>query len=481
MQEKNQIKKLEQRSMRLHLSDHQRRSVNGKVMEYGDDFMNKVLDLPGYNNNYDITEGLEEFSFTEHGKEIQQLIQAVQNHVDPAGVNPASGGHLGYIPGGGLYMSGLGDYMAAVSNQYAGIFFGGPGAVKMENILIRWMCELIGYSKNSFGNITSGGSIANLSAIVTARDFKNINGERIKKSVVYMTEHTHHCIHKALRISGLKDAIWREISVDDHHKMSIFDLRAQISADVKAGLIPQIIVGSIGTTNTGVIDPIDQIADVAKEYDCWFHVDAAYGGFFILVETLKEKFKGIDRADSVVMDPHKTLFLPYGIGVLLVKDQSALAHAHEYSANYMQDAVHEDQEFSPAEFSPELTKHFRGMRMWLPLQYHGLDPFRASLEEKWRLCLYFYDEIQKLGFEVGPVPELSVCIYRFVKTGYDTEELNRMILEEIHKDGRIFISSTTINGIFWLRIAIVGFRTHLKEIDLYLAILKQKIAAIIDD
>lgn len=480
MNEKNLIKNLEHLSKQLHVSEDHRNKANDQVIAYGNDYMNKVSELPGYSNKYEIIQGLEKFSFNEQGQDLQLLIQAVQKYVDPAGVNPASGGHLGYIPGGGLYMSGLGDYMAAVSNQYAGIYFGGPGAVKMENMLIRWMCDEIGYPSSSFGNITTGGSIANLSAIVTARDFKKISGDTIKKSVVYMTEHTHHCVHKALRISGLQDTIWREVSVDEHHRMSLANLRYHINADVKAGLIPQIIVGSIGTTNTGVVDPIDEIATVAKEYDCWFHIDAAYGGFFILVDALKEKFKGIERADSVVMDPHKTLFLPYGIGVLLVKDQNALAIAHQYSANYMQDAEHEDQEFSPAEFSPELTKHFRGMRMWLPLQYHGLAPFRASLEEKWRLCLYFYEEIQKLGFEVGPVPELSVCIYRFVKEGFNTDELNKQILDEIHKDGRIFISSTTINGIFWLRIAIVGFRTHLKEIDLYLSILKQKIAQLLD-
>ena len=179
-------------------------------------------------------------------------------------------------------------------------------------------------------------------------------------------------------------------------------------------------------------------------------------------------------SDSVVIDPHKGLFLPYGLGVVLVKDRRKLQESHYYTANYMQDAANEIEEVSPAEVSPELTKHFRGMRLWLPLKLHGLKPFRACLEEKLLLAKYFYHRISGLGFETGPEPELSVVTYRYVPEHGDANEFNKRLLEEIVKDGTVFISSTLLNNKFTLRFACLAFRTHLKTVDTLLMLLDQK-------
>jgi aromatic-L-amino-acid decarboxylase len=210
----------------------------------------------------------------------------------------------------------------------------------------------------------------------------------------------------------------------------------------------------------------------------WLHVDAAYGGFFLLAEdcdsegrSIAERFAGISQADSIAIDPHKGLFLSYGVGAVLVRDPAALQRSHSYQANYMQDTLEAIEEPSPADLSPELTKHFRGMRMWLPLRLFGLGPFRAALEEKLWLCRLFYREISGRGFEVGPPPELSVCIYRYVPPAGDANEFNRRIVEAVHRDGRVFISSTTIAGQIWLRLAVLSFRTHVGEIDYLLELL----------
>jgi len=180
-------------------------------------------------------------------------------------------------------------------------------------------------------------------------------------------------------------------------------LAREIEKDIAAGFKPFMIVASAGTTDTGVIDPLSAIADLAEAHQMWFHVDAAYGGFFLLADEVKENFSGIERADSVTIDPHKGLFLAYGTGAILIKNVEALQNTHYYLANYMQDVVKEVDEPSPADLSPELTKHFRGMRLWLPLQLFGLAPFKAALSEKIWLTRYFYTEIQKRGFEVGPI------------------------------------------------------------------------------
>lgn len=209
-------------------------------------------------------------------------------------------------------------------------------------------------------------------------------------------------------------------------------------------------------------------------------MDAAYGGFFALCEDVASSLRGMELADSVVLDPHKGLFLPFGSGsgAVLVKDKAALYRAHDYQAHYMQDAVSEQTVAlaSPGDLSPEFSKHFRGPRLWLPLKLYGVAPFRACLEEKLLLTRYFYEEVQKLGFEVGPEPDLSVAIYRWVPATGDADAFNERLLAALHEDGRIFVSSTRINGHFVLRAAILSYRTRLEHVQLLLEILKEKVA-----
>jgi aromatic-L-amino-acid/L-tryptophan decarboxylase len=411
----------------------------------------------------------------ENGKSIIKVLDHYKDFVDSSGINPASGGHLGYIPGGGLYLASLGDYLAAATNKYAGIHYSNPGAVELENQLIRWMCKLIGFPDTALGNLASGGSIANLIAITTARDVKEITSKKVDTSVIYLTQQVHHCIQKALRIAGLGEAIIRYIPTDERYRMNAIAFAQQIEKDKLEGLNPFMVVGSAGTTDVGAVDPLSIIAMIAEKHNIWFHVDAAYGGFFMLVDDMKDKFNGIERADSVVIDPHKGLFLPYGLGAVLMKDVDAQRRSHYYKANYMQDADN-DEEYSPADLSPELSKHFRGLRMWLPLQLFGLKPFRAALEEKLVLCNYFYAEIQKIGFEVGPEPDLSVCIYRFVpQNGEDANAFNANLVEIVKNDGRVFVSSTTIDGVYWIRLAVLSFRTHKEHIDVLLSIFRDAV------
>jgi glutamate/tyrosine decarboxylase-like PLP-dependent enzyme len=242
-------------------------------------------------------------------------------------------------------------------------------------------------------------------------------------------------------------------------------LEAIIEEDLRLGLIPFLLIGSAGTTNTGAIDPLNRLADIASNHQIWFHVDAAYGGFFLLVDELRSKFKGIEKADSIVMDPHKSLFMPYGSGVILVRNAEHLFKSNYYTAAYLQDDMEGQDERSPADYSPELTRHFRGMRLWFSLSMLGISPFRKVLAEKIDLSHYFYDEIQKAGFEVGPFPALSISLFRYVPKEGDANEANTKLLALIHADGQIFVSSTTILGVLWIRMAILVFRAHHKEVD----------------
>src|SRR5699024_2281318 len=211
-------------------------------------------------------------------------------------------------------------------------------------------------------------------------------------NVIYLSEQSQHCIKKSLIILGLEDVIIHHLELDEHYKIKPEFLKRHIEVYYANKLQPFMIVASAGTTDVGAIDPLDDIADIAAKNNLWFHVDAAYGGFFVLTSK-KPAFKGIERADSLVVDPHKGLFLPYGLGAVLVKDREAVLQSNLSTGNYLQDAVADDAALNPANVSPELTKHFRGMRMWLPLQLHGVKPFVACLEEKLLLTAYFREKL----------------------------------------------------------------------------------------
>lgn len=473
----DKIKELEKTSGLLDPPQDQRDQWNTEVLHYSNTFINTLDTAKAYFHSKENGKNIHNLGITEESTEMSVLLENTTRNIDQVGINPASGGHMGYIPGGGLYPSALGDYIAAISNRYAGIFYAAPGAVRLENMLVQWMCDLMEYPKNAIGNLTSGGSIANLVAIVTAREAHNIKAKDIHRSVIYLSEQAHHSIQKAIRIAGLSEAHLRYIPLDNGLRLSVNELEKAILEDTKNGLVPFFINASFGTTNTGAIDPIASIASIAEKYQLWFHVDAAYGGFFRLVDSMRSKFKGLEKADSITLDPHKTLFLPFGTGAILIRDKEKLLKAHHYLADYMQDTIGADEEISPADISPELTKHFRGMRLWLPLKLFGLRPFRAALEEKLLLTQYFYHKIKGIKrFDVGPEPELSVAMFRYVPTKGNVNSFNTQLIQAIQKDGRTFLSSTTIDGIFWIRVAIVIFRTHLKQIDLLLNIITEKVA-----
>jgi aromatic-L-amino-acid decarboxylase len=419
---------------------------------------------------------------SEHPTAIEDLLAQIKNEVDTPGINPASGGHFGYIPGGGIYPSALGDYLADVTNRYSGVLFASPGAVRMEKALVDWMVGLVGFPETAGGDLTSGGSTANLSGIVTAREAHGIRARDIESTCIYQTRQTHHCVDKALRVTGLLECQRREIPMDSDGRMDASELRRQVQQDQGQGLKPWLVVASAGTTHTGAIDPLPAIADVCEANKLWMHVDAAYGGFFLLCEEGRKKLAGLERADSIVMDPHKGLFLPYGSGAVLVRDVHQLAAAHSYQADYMQDAHTEGEGYSPSELSAELSRPFRGLRLWMPLKLFGLAPFRAALAEKMELARYFRQRLSCVpGFETGPEPDLSVVTYRYIPEYGDANEFNRRLVKAIHEDGRVFVSSTLLDGHFVLRLAVLHFRTHRDSIDLTLALLERKAAELESD
>lgn len=474
--ELKRLKEVEELAKGLEPTEEQLRTWLTNLGEYSVHFLQNIEKVKGYNSNFDPIERINTSTIQEEPAALADVLADYHETAATIGLNPASGRHLGYIPGGGIITGAIGDYIAALTNLYAGVYFASPGAVRIEHTMIEWLVQVFKMPKSTTGTLTSGGSLANLIALVCARDARNVRSKDFEKLVIYTSSQTHHCVDKAIRIAGLADAQQRQIPLDDNYRMFPKAFREIIEQDKQAGLIPFLLVASAGTTDTGAVDPLVDLSTLCKANNIWFHIDAAYGGFFQLTHSAKQTLTGIELADSLVVDPHKGLFLPYGIGAVLVKDGKQLHESNRYQANYMQDAETARSEWSPAELSPELTRHFRGLRMWLSLRVLGLAPFRAALEQKLLLAQYAYDHLREMeGIETGPPPQLSVVLFRYKADSDDADALNRANVKSIQQEGEVFISSTTIDGIVWLRFAILAFRTDLKVIDNALEVVKSRL------
>lgn len=418
------------------------------------------------------------FAIPQHPEPFDEALQVLDQYVDGIGHNLGSSRFFAYIPSGGLHDSAVADYLAAVSNRYGGVGAAAPGAARLEHTMLRWLADVVGYPDTAEGDLTSGGSMAALSAVVAAREANKIRSSDVPSAVVYLTTHTHHTFRKALHVAGLGECVIREIPLDASMRMDCDRLQESIRVDQNAGLRPWLIGASAGTTDTGSVDALDRVADIAAESNVWMHVDAAYGGAFALCEEGRRRLKGIERSDSMILDPHKGFFLPCGIGVVLVRDGHKLFDAYHARGAYMQD-VAGDKERSPCDYSAELTRPSRALRFWLPFKVHGSQAFAAALEEKLLLAQHFYENCENIeGIELGPVPDLSIVTFRFCPVSTDADVATRALLEAIRRDGRVFLTSTTIAGQFTIRMAILTYHTHLEDVDLALKVIKECTAQI---
>ena len=390
--------------------------------------------------------------------ELTSLLHTIETAAGK-GFDTANPGFVGYIPGGGLYASALADFLACVLNRYTGVAAPAPALVQMEAAVLRWLCNVFGLPENSQAILTPGGSMSILSAIVTART--SVMGEDFSDGRIYVSDEVHHSITKSARFAGLPERAVRVVQTDDMLRMDVAALRRMVVDDRARGLTPFMVVGSAGTINTGAVDPLSEIASVAREENLWFHVDAAYGGFFQLTERGRLLLRGIESADSITLDPHKGLFLPYGTGCLLVREADKLRRAHEVRAHYLP-AVSEDPGLPDfASFSPELTRDFRGLRLWLPLHLHGTNAFVRALDEKLDLARLVHDELSAIeALEVPWAPELSLVAFR--PRGGDGDA--RALLDRINSTGRMWLSSATLRGHEYLRICILSHRSHPQRI-----------------
>ena len=472
---REKIEQLRRESAVLEPDAAERAILNRQVLAHTDAFLSELPNAPAFIAG-DAPESLGGFPITEEAISIDTALGHIAEDVERLGISTPSSRHMGYIPGGGLYGAALGGYLADISNRYAGMEFPSPGAVRLEQQVVEWLAEIVGYPTTASGDLTSGGSVAALIALVTARDACALTLDNISRKVVYFTDQSHYSLDKALRIAGLRECIQHRVPTDKYCRMDATGLDSAIREDKAKGLSPWLIIATAGTTDVGAVDPLHDIADLAQQHEIWMHGDAAYGGFFKLCPEGEDRLSGLERCGSMVLDPHKGLFLPFGTGAVLVKDGRLQQQAHYFETPaYFQDAPVDLMRPSPCDLSPELTRPFRGLKIWLPLRLAGLAAFRAALGEKILLSRYFYERLSNIdGFELGPYPDLSIAAYRYLPRHGSANDFNLRLLEAIRQDGRLFLSSTTVAGKVMLRLCVLSFRVHLEDVEEAIEILTRE-------
>lgn len=403
-------------------------------------------------------------------RDLEDLLASI-NEAARYGLNTTSGRNMSYFPAGGLTSSAFGELIAQTLNRYTAFAEVAPGLVAMEQSLVRWLCSEMGLPAGSGGLMVSGASIATLCALVAARDDR-LSGQT-RHGVIYVNEHTHYCLVKAAHIAGMAGAHTRIVPLTDDLRMDVAAAEAMIAADRAQGLRPFMLVATAGSTSTGLVDPLDELGRLARREGLWFHIDGAYGALYRLTEHGQEVLTGTEHADSIVLDPHKSLFLPYGTGMLLVREEDALRAAHAIDGHYVQDIGNPTKLPDYAVLGPELTREWRGLRLWLPLHLHGVTAFRDALDEKIDLARWAYQELSsEAALELPWTPDLTLVGFRLPGEGPDVAEANKRLLDTLNQSPHLFLSSTQVREKFTLRLCPQGLRTHADEVATAVSLIK---------
>lgn len=415
----------------------------------------------------------------ENAAELSPLLDLLFERLIPRSYNTISPGYLAYIPGGGIYPAALADFIADATNRYTGIWHAAPGLVQLEANALGWLRDWMHYPTESAGVFTPGGSMATFNAILCARE--RLLGADIRPGVMYTSTQSHHSAVKSARLAGVMSDRVRHIAVDGEYRMRIDALADAIADDRRAGLRPFMVVSSAGTTNTGAVDPLDDIADLCAREGLWHHVDGAYGACFHMVPALQPLLRGLPRADSITLDPHKGLFLPYGTGALLVRDGSALRQVHSATAGYLPD--NQDEFYDPAQHGPELSRGFPGLRVWLTLKLVGAARYRAALAEKRDLALWSAEAVSRIpGVVMDAWPQLSA--FAFHLAGPNLQSLGAQnaattaLMERVTARGRVMLTGCTIGERVLARVCVLGVRTHREQLEACVADLHADTAAL---
>jgi glutamate/tyrosine decarboxylase-like PLP-dependent enzyme len=485
----------------LDITDDAMRELSEQSVALVSDYFERIAELPVFPNTSaaHIAEKLRTEIPTE-GEPLERLIEDCRMIINASRQN----GHprmFGYIASPATPAGAFADLIASALNSNLTSWRSAPAPTQVERIVVRWLGSLIGYTEDARGLLTSGGSLANLNALLIAHRVKaGMEASRKglwnagKPMTIYASDQVHLSIPKAADVLGLGREQVRLVKTDERYKLDVKDLRQRLTSDIQNGLRPFCIVANAGTTNTGAVDQLDEIAKVAEEFNLWLHVDGAYGALAALDETKRSLFRGIERADSVSLDPHKWLYAPVDAGCLLFRDEESVRSVFYASeADYIK--VHEEADeetFAFWDYGIELSRRFRALKIWLMLRYYGTRRVAAAISKDNALARLMAESVSAAeDFELLAPVELSICCFRYVprtlrerlaaederereQVNAELDNLNARIMHKVQRGGRAYLSNATLQGgRYALRACITNFRTTVEDISKTLEIVRE--------
>lgn len=393
----------------------------------------------------------------ESGMEPAAVLEKLERDVFTSFVHVNHPRFFAFVPSPGNFVSAMGDALASGLNPFAGTWLAGSAFLEMELVTVDWLRQICGLPDGAGGLFVSGGSMANLTALVVARHLKL--ADRTEGAVVYFSDQTHHSVERALRVIGFLPEHLRKITADDKFRLPLAELERMIAVDSAAGLRPFSVIANAGTTNTGAVDPLPELADLCRRRGLWLHADAAYGGAAMLTEKGRKALSGLESVDSLSLDPHKWLFQPFEIGCVLVREFGWLKDTFRLLPEYLQDA-HALGEINMCDCGVQLTRYPRALKLWMSLKVFGLQAFREAVARGIELAEIAEERLWKLtSLELVTPAQLGIVTFR-----HPDEGVNKELIDKLMADGYAFLSSTVLEGRTVLRMCTINPRITEEEI-----------------
>jgi len=407
------------------------------------------------------------------GTDFDGLLRVFREDIIPFSRQNAHPRMFGYVQSPGTPIAAFADLLASTLNANLTVWRSAPAPVEVERLTIDWIRQILGFNAGAGGLFVSGGSMANLAALAAARQTKDCLSGRLR---IYASSETHFSIVKAAALLGIGRENVCHIAVDERFRIRMDDLVVKITADLEAGCVPLCVVANAGTVNTGAVDPLAEIREIANRFQLWMHVDGSYGALAILAKSARELFAGIERADSVALDPHKWLYLPVDVGCVIYRDpeivHAAFAHEAEYTRIIGQEA---DEAFAFWDYGPELSRRFRALKVWMLLKGVGVDALSEAIENNLACARHLESMVRASDdFEMAAPVELSIFCFRHMPAQLRNESpktidaFNERLLVALQRDGSSYLSNATLGGRFALRGCVLNYRTTLRDIEILL-------------
>lgn len=418
------------------------------------------------------------------GMDDKKLLDLVKEKVIDTATNNLGPYMYAYVMAGGTQMSIIAEKLTATINQNLGKWHLGPAMNEIEQRVIKWTGELMGFDKRAAGMMVSGGSAANLAGLTIARNIFFEQKEIRKKGlfnqepfIVYTSTEVHGCIDKSVEELGIGTDNLRKIRVDQNFKVAVEAMEMAIKQDLADGLQPFCIVATAGTVNTGAIDDLHALADLATKYNLWLHIDGAYGGLASSLDSIKEYYKGIERADSIAVDFHKWMYQTFEGGCVLVKDWDTLRRTYFKKASYLDTDLEEQGRIDPNEHYFQLSRNAKALKVWMSMKSYGVNRILEMIQKDIDLTNYLAERIEKSDdFELRATSHLAIACFRYkgsLQSEDEVTKINQALIPALEKDGRVFITGTKLNDEFVIRACLINHRMHKGTVDYLLNVIRE--------